>query len=212
MIKKISLRDQVREYLLQEMAGGKIIPDSPISLAETARNLDVSVTPIREALNQLERAGIVTMVPNKGFILSALSLQEALELYPIISQLESLAIESSIYSEQDIEKLIRKNEKFMNAKNKKEAVLTDDQLHQLLIQNSNNKTLQRIISDLKIRILFYELEYQNDPDLSGKSGKEHDKIIRLLKGNKIEEGAALLKEHWIRSLIFIQNKMNSSVE
>ena len=70
MIKKTIFRDQVREYLLREMRLGNLQEGETINLAALARELDVSVTPIREALTQLQQSRIITAIPNRGFIIS----------------------------------------------------------------------------------------------------------------------------------------------
>jgi len=72
MIVKPSFRDEVREFLLNEMKKGNLHEGQTINLAALARKLGVSVTPIREALTQLQQSRIITAIPNRGFIISPL--------------------------------------------------------------------------------------------------------------------------------------------
>ena len=55
MIVRMNLRDQVRDYLLSEMITGNLKTGKTINLAALSRHLKVSVTPIREALTQLQQ-------------------------------------------------------------------------------------------------------------------------------------------------------------
>ena len=55
----VNHRDKVREHLLKEMQKGRLQPGQNINLAAVAIVLGISVTPIREALTQLQQAHIV---------------------------------------------------------------------------------------------------------------------------------------------------------
>ena len=98
LIEKINLRDQVKDLLLEKMRNGDIDPKKSISLAALGRELDVSVTPIREALTQLQTSNIVEAIPNRGFFIPELSNDEAKNLYQLVVSLESLAIQNSTFS------------------------------------------------------------------------------------------------------------------
>ncbi len=115
MIRKTIFRDQVREYLLKEMRMGNLQEGQTINLAALARELDVSVTPIREALTQLQQSRIITAIPNRGFIISELSLKEAQDLYDLVADLEVLAIENSEFDEASLVNLKNQQLVFKNA-------------------------------------------------------------------------------------------------
>ncbi|NND79179.1 MAG: GntR family transcriptional regulator, partial [Maribacter sp.] len=93
MISKIILRDQVRSHLLDQMTNGLLEPGKTINLAALARKLDVSVTPIREALTQLQQSKLIKAIPNRGFIIAELNYLEAKDLYELVADLEVLALE-----------------------------------------------------------------------------------------------------------------------
>ena len=111
MIQKIVLRDQVKAYLCEQMLQKKLSFGQRLSLPEIADQVNVSVTPIREALTQLQQSGIVDLVPNRGFFLPHLSAKEASEIYPLVSSLECLALENSTFSTKQIAKLELINDK-----------------------------------------------------------------------------------------------------
>src|SRR5680860_1329108 len=67
MSDKTNVRDKVREHLLEQMQEGNLEAGQSISLAALARKLKVSVTPVREALTQLQQSQIVQAIPNRGF-------------------------------------------------------------------------------------------------------------------------------------------------
>ena len=105
MITKISYRDQVREYLQNQMLLGNLDAGQTLSLAGLARELNVSVTPIREALTQLEQAKIIGSIPNRGFVILNIDTSEAKNVYELIATLEALAIENSAFSVSAVKEL-----------------------------------------------------------------------------------------------------------
>jgi len=206
---KITLRDQVKEYLQQQMLDGQISFGERISLPTVANELKVSVTPIREALTQLQQANIVEAIPNRGFFLPKLNKKESSEIYPIIAYLEHLAICQSKYSDKDIEALEKIQLKIGNSKSPMETVTLDLQFHDTLIQNFDNRILKNILADLKIRVFLYEFHYMQNQELSKLSSKYHRNIIQEIKNGNVLKAADLIKESWLTSIKFIKVQFNT---
>lgn len=89
-----SLREQVYDYLRDQMSRGGLQPGAFLDLNELADRLGVSRTPLREALLHLESQGFVTVLPRRGFRLNALTLDDIRHYYEIIGALEAAALRS----------------------------------------------------------------------------------------------------------------------
>ena len=200
MIEKTSFRDQVRKLITKKMREGNIQPQQTISLASLGRELDVSVTPIREALTQLQTIGIVEAIPNKGFYIPELSSEEAKNLYELVANLECMAITQSSYSAKDIAKLRRYNEKFKKAKTNIERINADIDFHDLLTSNYNNDIALKLLDDLKLRIFFYEFEFMSKDNLYGDSDNQHELLIQQLENNEMDKACEILKHNWLNVL------------
>ncbi len=207
MIRKTIFRDQVREYLLKEMRMGNLQEGQTINLAALARELDVSVTPIREALTQLQQSRIITAIPNRGFIISELSLKEAQDLYDLVADLEVLAIENSEFDEASLVNLKNQQLVFKNAEDTITRIGAKLEFHRLLTQNYKNALAQRILDDLKIRIFFYEREFMADDLLYSKSDNQHDAIISAIEDDNVPTAALVLKMNWMLILNYIQKQL-----
>jgi len=207
MITKTIFRDQVREHLLQEMRQGNLQEGQTINLAALARKLAVSVTPIREALTQLQQSRIITAIPNRGFIISELSLKEAQDLYDLVADLEVLAIENSSFDEESITKLKEQQLVFKNAEDTIARISAKLEFHRLLTQNYKNALAQRILEDLKIRIFFYEREFMADDLLYSKSDNQHDAIISAIADDNVPTASLVLKMNWMLILDYIQKQL-----
>lgn len=64
------LRDTVYESLVDMLMSGTLAPEAPLSIDGLAGELEVSPTPVREALVHLERTGLVTRAPLRGYRVS----------------------------------------------------------------------------------------------------------------------------------------------
>ena len=207
MLTKINLRDQVRDYLLAEMITGNLRTGKTINLAALSRDLNISVTPIREALTQLQQAHIIKAVPNRGFIIAELDVKEAKDLYGLVANLEVMAIENSEFTEEDIANLIKQQEVFENAKDAITRIQADLEFHRLLTRGYENDLALQILNDLKTRIFFYEKAFTNDDSFYNKSDNQHESIISAIADDNVPTASLLLKMNWMLILNYIQKKL-----
>ncbi|MEX0313852.1 MAG: GntR family transcriptional regulator [Allomuricauda sp.] len=203
MLQKIVLRDQIGSWLQEQLLSGSLQNGEKLSLVDISKDLEVSVTPIREALSQLSRAGIVETIPNRGFFVPALSAKEAQDIYPAIYALEKLALEQSIVDSELLTGLRQVQTKFEYATNNEDAVRFDLEFHEILISNYKNKVTANILRDLKIRVFFYELEYMSSKNHK-KSSESHLKIIQALEAGNKSKACRLLQQNWETSAEFIE--------
>ncbi|CAG2532527.1 MULTISPECIES: GntR family transcriptional regulator [Maribacter] len=207
MIVRMNLRDQVRDYLLSEMITGNLKTGKTINLAALSRHLKVSVTPIREALTQLQQSRIIKAVPNRGFIIAELDVEEAEDLYELVANLEVMAIENSEFNEEHIIKLKAQQEVFENATNALDRIQADLEFHRLLTKGYKNELALKILNDLKTRLFFYEHAFTNDDFFYNKSDNQHEAIISAIADDNVPTASLLLKMNWMLILNYIQKKL-----
>src|SRR6516165_4471550 len=83
-----SLREQARQVIRGLIITGRMQPDQLYSVPRLATELGVSATPVREALLDLAREGLLEPVRNRGFRVVALSPTELKDIYAIRTLLE----------------------------------------------------------------------------------------------------------------------------
>ncbi|MBR3692383.1 MAG: GntR family transcriptional regulator [Clostridia bacterium] len=86
-----SLGAKVFREVEQRIIDGTYAPGESLSELRLSSELGVSRTPVREALRQLEREGLVHNIPNKGAIVVGISEQDIADIYDIRINLEGLA-------------------------------------------------------------------------------------------------------------------------
>jgi DNA-binding GntR family transcriptional regulator len=92
-IRPVTLRHRIVEVIRQAITAGDLSPGDRIVELKLAKQLGVGNTAVREALFELERAGLVTRIPNKGSFITKMSLEDAQQVFQIRKELEGLAVE-----------------------------------------------------------------------------------------------------------------------
>ncbi|MFD0359421.1 GntR family transcriptional regulator [Streptomyces sp. C] len=88
-----SLREQIREHIVEGIVSGRWKPGERIVERRIAVELEVSQTPVREALRELETLRLIESAPNKGVRVRNLSAADLEEIYPVRAGLEQIAAE-----------------------------------------------------------------------------------------------------------------------
>jgi DNA-binding GntR family transcriptional regulator len=197
-----SLREQVYEYLRDQMSTGGLQPGSFLDLNELARRLGISRTPLREALLHLESQGFVTVLPRRGFRLNALTLDDIRHYYEIIGALEATALGSvgSALGRADFARM-RSLDAAMA-----EAVAARDfdkyyeanlAFHDVYLRRSDNARLVAQVHLLKQRLYDWPRRESMVQAWEQHSVVEHEDFLRLLERGAIAEAAAHLQNvHW----------------
>jgi GntR family transcriptional regulator, trigonelline degradation regulator len=151
------LRQQVLDELRQSIIAGRLNPGERLIERELISMMGVSRTVIREALRQLESEGLIAIIPNKGPVVRALTLEEARDLYSIRAVLEGLAAQLFVENATDAE--IRNLENALAAVGEAydggdPARILDfkNSFYEVLFQGARSPTLSSMIGMLHVRI------------------------------------------------------------
>lgn len=210
MITKQIFREEVKQLLLEQMAQGNIEPGERISLPGLAKEIDVSVTPIREALTQLTESGLITYIANRGFFVTKLTKTEAEDIYEAIAILEGEAIKKSNFSEKQLNELLQINEKFIVEQNAMKRLKLDMNFHQKLTEQFKNQFIIKTIEDIRIRLFIYEHKFMQTESLEA-SYAMHNSIINYLKVGAINDAIKILISNWELSIHHILSHYNSKM-
>jgi DNA-binding GntR family transcriptional regulator len=89
----VGLTELIRQRILDEILSGEIAQDEIIQTSQLAKKYQTSRTPVREALVALERAGLITVLPHRGYILRPITLAEAKDVFFMRTVIEAAAAE-----------------------------------------------------------------------------------------------------------------------
>ena len=163
MNKKIkSLTEKVYKKIRDEIITSSLKPGERLIEKKLCEKYNVSRTPLREALMQLQAQGYITMGGKRGSVVKRLSMKEVEELYNILALLEpqSSAKAASRRTKKDISKL---NKLFdvMSSNIKKDdyrlLVSDNDKFHNLIINISRSEVLLEIINTIRNRLYRFRI-------------------------------------------------------
>ncbi len=179
---------------------GQISSGTSIRVADLAAELDVSPTPTREALTQLEREGFVYTEPNRGFFVKPLNQREAREIYEVLSELECLAVRvQGPISDQHHRDLSQLNREITTQSDPRGLVLADNHWHRKLIEGCGNTTLSEVIEQLRQRNTRYGYVWMQESRQTDDSREDHSAIADLLRDGSVEDAETRIRRHWRRS-------------
>lgn len=195
-----TLRQQVADYLRQEILSERLAPGSELGEVALARSLGVSRGPLREALGQLAAEGLVRIVPRRGAVVRQLTRQEFIDVYQVREALESLAIKLAVplLSPDDKAELHSMCQKMEEAAEDGDVDLffeINRQFHAKLVHCSGNRTLEEMHGQLVAqmgRLMKKSVELRGGTQ---QSAAEHRAIMAAVDAGDPELAARLLEEH-----------------
>ncbi len=141
-------KTEVYEKIKEGIINGTLPPGSPINENEYAQDLNVSKTPVREALRQLEREGLVENIPGRGSAVTHITFQNIREIFEIREIIECGAARraASLSNTKEIREKRRELEQFsvQDAESKGALWGAEEDIHQFLIKSVGNQKLLEI--------------------------------------------------------------------
>lgn len=164
------------------------------------------MTPIREALKQLEKDNLVYQIPNKGAEVVRIFIEDVIEIYDIRLALESLSIQLiSKKMDKDFLKLLRmfeiESKKFLLKKGLCSYQKYNKSFHELIVSKTENKRLIYMMNLIINHMLI--IDRKNISLQTFEKNKEHTnshiQIIHALEMSDFKLAEKLLKEHIINT-------------
>jgi DNA-binding GntR family transcriptional regulator len=201
IINQKSLREQVYDFIREELTRGKLIPGAAVNLNVISRQLGISKTPLRDALLQLDTEGFVTISPRRGVFVNRLTLEDIRNCYEIVGALETTVILAVFDSVQPlhIEKMKLLNRELRTSIKKEDFQAYYQQnilFHDVFLEMSHNQSLKRIIAPMKQRLYdFPRRGYIKEWEQS--NCRDHDRLIEAFEAGDREAAVQVWRDvHW----------------
>jgi DNA-binding GntR family transcriptional regulator len=191
---------RVVNYVRDAIADGALWPNQRLVEAELAERLGVSRTPVREAIVELARLGLVRTVRNRGAFVVPRDQQELQELSAIRSVLEGLAgrLATERIQVDEIDALEGLNTRMNTLVDEGDVdrfVELNSQFHHLLYKNCGNNNLREMIGNLLERTRAMRVRLWQSRDLAHRSVGEHAEIVAALRRRDPSGVENLLRRH-----------------
>ncbi len=185
------------QYLFDEIIYNRIKPGTPLSEAEIAARLEISRTPVREAMMILEREGIVVRYPSRGCFVSQITVQDVYEIFELRIQFELSALRSSytLVGDAQLADLEKALEELTPDSPPEDYFEADRRLHSMLLDYCGNSRLVDFICILNAQIERVRVISASKPDRLAESRKEHLEIVRAIRSRNLARAEELLAAH-----------------
>lgn len=195
-----TLHDELLERLRQMIIDGDLAPGDKVPERQLCDRFNVSRTPLREALKVLANEGLVTLTPNRGAMVSHLTLEDLEEAFPVMGALESLSGEMACaqITDAEIATIRRLHDRMVEHYEAGELApyfkLNQD-IHELILDAARNHTLASLYRSLAGRVRRARYLANMSPARWAQAVAEHTQILAALEARDGPRLAQLLKAH-----------------
>lgn len=203
----------VAERLRAQIVAGELPAGTRLRQVEIARRLDVSTTPVREALATLQREGLVRLHPQRGAVVFLPSVEDLREHYEIRAALESLA---AARTAERFEKLWAKPLEALLAEMQggppaARYIELNQRFHTELYGHSERRRLVEMIAGLRDASSAYLHIYRAAADFPVKRlDSEHRRILAACVARDADEAAAATREHLENTVEHVASRLGRS--
>lgn len=192
--------DRAYQAIHRMIVDFRLLPQQRINEVQLARELKLSRTPVREALNRLASEGFLIVRPNQGFFFRALEIDDLLQLFELRTIIETggLRLACERASDEDIAKI----EQFWIAAQKRylrqdpdEILGLDESFHIQLMALTGNDELVRALEAINARIRFVRRTQISLGKSHPKLIDEHSELLAAVRARDAARCEQLLRDH-----------------
>lgn len=196
----------------QLILNNTLTADSQINIDEMASQLNISRTPVREALIQLQNKGLVKIIPHVGCFVCRITREEFCEVFELRAVIESYAARraAETMTEDQLQhwvEHVNNSEAAVRQGNLREFNVLETIIHDSLIVNLHNRQILDVM-DLVADIIYRErMIAMGSMDNVERSLEEHRLVVNAIVSRNPDEAARLMEQH-VRN---VQNRIEKIV-
>jgi DNA-binding GntR family transcriptional regulator len=200
-LKKQNLGLEAASQIRQLIIVGQLKPGDKLVERELELALNISRTPIRDALKILSSEGFISQI-GKSLVVNRLNVDEIDQLYPLIANLEVFLMNGiDNWDRSTIKQLRDINKQLSNPSNSVEQLVDIDVLwHTQLLKQHKNKKASEMLHSLRLLACRYDYAFFMEFSDIQQSVNEHEEIIQLLEKSQTEVAIKALTKHWLDPL------------
>lgn len=196
----VKASERIRTEVEEAIESGSLLPGESIDEAELASQYQVSRTPIREALLQLQAQGLVTSLPRGGMIVAKMNLQQLLALWELLAELEGVAVrlacERMTPPERDA--LVQVHEQSRRHAEAEDVAGWQDsnlQFHDLIYRATRNPYLRLEVMRIRTRTGYYRRHAFGALGRIRSSFEQHQLVVDAFREGDTEAAVDAMVQH-----------------
>ncbi len=198
-----SLHHEVAQTLREQIFAGQWAPGSFLDEVALCDSLEISRTPLREALKVLTAEGLLRHEPRRGCFVNEVTEQDLDEIFPVIALLEGRCAFEAARNATDadlaaLDTLHERLQQHAQAGRINDYYATNFAIHEAIITLANNRWLAQAIADLRKILKLARLQQLHAPGRLAQSLKEHLAVYAALRARDSEGADAAMRTHLTR--------------
>lgn len=198
------LADRAYKEILNAIFARKLSPGTTLSVPDLARQLAISRSPVREAIQRVVHEGLAVTEPHRGAVVASFGTAEVLNLYEIREVLEGLAarraaerLDSS--SKADLQKLVKEHREVLEqGKGFVMHMDLDMQFHRRIRELSGNAQLAELLLNLQGRVRLVMHSLWHNKNAPQRALEDHAVILAALCDGDPSEAESAARAHIAR--------------
>jgi DNA-binding GntR family transcriptional regulator len=196
----VLLRDMAYEHIKEAIRQAQVQPGQPLSETRLSRQLGISRTPVREALQVLAQEGLVQIIPGRAVTVAAPSVQDVMDAVHVRSILEPevARLAAKHISPEQLRALAEAQEGLEAAvvvANRAAWSLADNSYHEVLSAACPNKLLGDLAMEFRNRVSYLSTDSQGNWERIAACTHEHSKIVDMVTARDADGAAAAMRDH-----------------
>ncbi len=200
---KISQAKRAYNAIREAILDLKLKPGQPLSEIELATQLNMSRTPVREAIRQLENEELVEIIPRKGSFVKVLSGEEIKQIYEIAEGLEAMVAYLVVqrHDTGGLNKLlecVEGMEKALRNDDIEEWIRADEKFHENLRNQCDNELLVNYLNKIDTQVHRVRIMSRRILSNREESTREHREAYEKIASGNAAGTRDLMHQHWER--------------
>lgn len=176
-----------------------------ISINTLSRQMNMSISPIRDALKKLQEEGFVRIIPNQGIYIRELSATEVTEMYDLRLALEEFIIRKVLpFLRKDdfdcLDAMIEAQKEAFEKRDVASFLVSDNEFHNYCNKYFKNSMILDTLARLEEKLSNVWFKSLQVPGRMEASIREHEQVLGALKNNEVEKAFLSLEEHLQKGL------------
>lgn len=196
----VSLTDRVYRQLRAAIITGKISGGTRLVESNLAADMQVSRTPVREALHKLALEGLLYSIPRAGYIVEEMSEYDIQDLFEVRIKIEQMAAGMAIekITPAELAQLasnLEQTDAVLESGETHRMAALDTEFHGVIYRAARSRTLYRICQTISDHTLKYRMALIHLPEIACKTRDGHARIVEAILSKKPDLVAEAIQSH-----------------
>ena len=206
-LQRLTAKDRIYQIICDWIITGVLKPGEKILDTELAAHFNVSRTPVREAIQMLERQKLVCVIPSRGTVVTEMDVNDIEKAYLPLAEIQGLAAEIACQklTAGDLAEMDQILAKFAVACKENDvdtAIALDNGFHKLILRAADNEYISEFSETLILHIQRIKYHYFHYDPLRKTSLAQHRQIFEAFQAYDGMLAHQRMREHWL----FVMNR------